>query len=53
MEVMTHLRDVKMITENTLARIEPMKATILLLKKHGVTMKAEDDYLVILENSKR
>jgi hypothetical protein len=52
MEVMTHLRDVKMITENTLARIEPMKATILLLKKHGVTMKAEDDYLVILENSK-
>ena len=52
MEVMTHLRDVKMITENTLARVEPMKACILLLKKHGVAMKPEDDFLVILENSK-
>lgn len=52
MEVMTHLRDVKMITDNTLARVEPMKACILLLKKHGVAMKPEDDFLVILENSK-
>ena len=52
MEVMTHLRDVKMITNNTLDRVEPMKACILLLKKHGVAMKPEDDFLVILENSK-
>jgi dynein heavy chain len=29
-----------------------MKACILLLKKHGVAMKPEDDFLVILENSK-
>ena len=52
MAVMEHLRDVKMITENTLARIEPMKQTIVLLKKHGVAMKPEEDFLVILENIK-
>jgi hypothetical protein len=49
---MEHLRDVKMITQNTLARIEPMKQTIVLLKKHGVAMKPEEDFLVILENIK-
>lgn len=52
MAVMEHLRDVKMITDNTLARIEPMKQTIVLLKKHGVAMKPEEDFLVILENIK-
>jgi hypothetical protein len=41
MEVMEHLRDVKMITENTIARIEPMKETIMLLKKHFVHMKPD------------
>ena len=52
MTVMEHLRDVKMITDNTLARIEPMKRCIILLKKHGVAMKPEEDFLVILENIK-
>jgi hypothetical protein len=52
MDVMQHLRDVKMITENTLARIEPMKETIILLKKHQVAMKPDEDFLVILENIK-
>jgi hypothetical protein len=52
MEVMEHLRDVKMITENTIARIEPMKETIMLLKKHFVHMKPDQDFLVILENIK-
>jgi len=52
MEVMTHLRDVKMITENTLARIDPMRDTVMLLKKHAVPMKPEEDFLVILENIK-
>jgi len=51
MEVMGHLRDVKMIQERTLAEIEPMKKTVLLLKKHQVKM-TEADYLVELENSK-
>jgi len=50
MQVMTHLRDVKMIKDRTLDEIEPMKQTIMLLKKHQVKM--EDDYLVKLENSK-
>lgn len=31
---MTHLRDVKMIKDRTLDEIEPMKQTIMLLKKH-------------------
>jgi hypothetical protein len=52
MEVMEHLRDVKYITQNTLSRIEPMKETIMLLKKHQVAMKPEEDFLVILENIK-
>lgn len=50
MQVMTHLRDVKMIQERTLQEIEPMKQTVLLLKKHQLKMDA--DYLVGLENSK-
>jgi hypothetical protein len=36
MDVMRHLRDVKMIQERTLNEIEPMKKTVLLLKKHQV-----------------
>ena len=31
---MTHLRDVKMIKDRTLEEIEPMKKSIMLLKKH-------------------
>src|SRR5687768_7913765 len=31
MQVMTHLRDVKMIKDRTLDEIEPMKRTIMLL----------------------
>lgn len=50
MQVMTHLRDVKMIKDRTLEEIEPMKQTIMLLKKHQVRM--DDDFLVKLENSK-
>ena len=50
MRVMTHLRDVKMIKDRTLNQIEPMKQTIILLKKHQIKM--ETDYLVKLENSK-
>jgi hypothetical protein len=50
MQVMTHLRDVKMIQERTLTEIEPMKQTVMLLKKHQLKMDA--DYLVSLENSK-
>lgn len=50
MQVMTHLRDVKMIKDRTLDEIEPMKQTVALLKKHGVTM--EEDLLVRLENCK-
>lgn len=53
MQVMTHLRDVSIIKDKTLERINPMKETIMLLKKHQVSqMKADDDYLVILENCK-
>jgi hypothetical protein len=50
MQVMGHLRDVKMIKDKTLNEVEPMKQTIMLLKKHGVTMN--EDFLVKLENSK-
>jgi dynein heavy chain len=50
MKVMTHLRDVKMIKDRTLAQIEPMKQTVMLLKKHQ--LKMDEDYLVKLENSK-
>jgi hypothetical protein len=50
MRVMTHLRDVKMITERTLGEIEPMKQVVLLLKKHA--LKMDEDFLVKLENSK-
>jgi len=50
MQVMTHLRDVKTIKDKTLARIEPMKQTIQLLKKHQVKM--DEDYLVLIENNK-
>ena len=49
-QVMTHLRDVKMIKDHTLEEIEPMKEAISLLKKHGVVM--QKDYLIELENSK-
>jgi len=47
---MTHLRDVKMIKDRTLEEVEPMKQTVLLLKKHGIKM--EEDFLVKLENCK-
>jgi len=50
MQVMTHLRDVKMIKDRTLDEVEPMKQTVMLLKKHGVKM--EEDFLVNLENCK-
>jgi dynein heavy chain len=50
MQVMTHLRDVKMIKDRTLEEIEPMKRTIVLMKKHQVKM--DEDFLVKLENSK-
>jgi hypothetical protein len=36
MQVITHLRDVKIIKDRTLEEIEPMKQTIMLLKKHKV-----------------
>jgi hypothetical protein len=51
MQVMGHLRDVKMIQTRTLDEIEPMKKTVLLLKKHQVK-NMDQDYLVGLENSK-
>src|SRR3569833_1213889 len=47
---MTHLRDVKIIKDRTLEEIEPMKKTVMLLKKHQVKM--DEDFLVKLENSK-
>jgi hypothetical protein len=50
MQVMTHLRDVKMIKDRTLDEIEPMKKAITLLKKHQVKM--DEDFIVKLENSK-
>jgi len=50
MRVMTHLRDVKMIRQRTLEEIDPMKQTIMLLKKHQ--LKMNEDFLVKLENSK-
>lgn len=50
MSVMTHLRDVKMIKDRTFDEIEPMKQTVMLLKKHGVKM--EDDFILKLENCK-
>ena len=50
MRVMTHLRDVKMIKDRTLQEIDPMKQTIMLLKKHQ--LKMNEDFLVKLENSK-
>lgn len=50
MKVMTHLSDVKQIKDRTLDQIEPMKQTVLLLKKHQ--LKMETDLLVHLENSK-
>ena len=50
MKVMTHLSDVKQIRDRTMNSIEPMKETILLLKKHQ--FKMDTDFLVGLENSK-
>lgn len=50
MRVMTHLRDVKMIKDRTLDQVEPMKQTVMLLKRHQ--LKMEEDFLVKLENSK-
>jgi len=49
MKVMTHLRDVNIIKDKTLAQISPMKETIMLLKKHQVKM--DEDFLVTLEKS--
>ena len=48
--VMTCLRDVGQIGKKTIELVNPMKETIILLKKHAVEMKA--DYLVELENCK-
>lgn len=50
MQVMTHLRDVKMIKDRALAEIGPMKEMIQLLKKHQLSM--QEDFLVVLEESK-
>jgi hypothetical protein len=50
MKVMEHIRDVKMIRDRTFDEIEPMKQTVMLLKKHQ--FKMEEDFLVKLENSK-
>lgn len=50
MKVMTHLRDVKMIKDKTIAEVDPMKNTVVLLKKHGVA--PEGDLLIRLENQK-
>lgn len=50
MTVMTHLSDVKMIKDHTLNEVEPMKQSVLLLKKHGVEM--EEDLIIDLENQK-
>lgn len=50
MKVMGHLRDVNMIQDRTHGEIEPMKDTILLLKRHQLPM--DQDYLVRLENAK-
>jgi len=50
MQVMTHLRDVKMIKDKTIEQIDPMKQAIMLMKKHQVKM--EDDFLVTLETGK-
>lgn len=50
MQVMTHLRDVKMIKDRALGEIGPMREMIQLLKKHGVPM--HEDFLVVLEESK-
>lgn len=52
MEVMAHLRDVKMITARTLEEIEPMKQAVLLLKKHGQSFPKDQDFIIKLENSK-
>jgi hypothetical protein len=38
MKVMGHLRDVNMIQDRTHGEIEPMKETILLLKRHQLPM---------------
>lgn len=66
MKVMTHLRDVTMIKDHTKNEFEPMKQTVLLLKKHGADMKnpavieklgpefgeLKEELLLDLENSK-
>jgi len=54
MQVMTHLRDVKMIKDHTANEFEPMKDTVVLLKKHGEITPQPDkeDYLVIIERMK-
>jgi len=64
MKVMTHLRDVTMIKDHTKNEFEPMKQTVLLLKKHGADMKnpaiveklglgeLNEELLLDLENSK-
>jgi phage-related protein len=46
---MIHLRDVRMVTAGALARIEPMKEQITLLRRHQVTMDPSKDQLVELE----
>jgi hypothetical protein len=51
MSVMGHLRDVRVIKDRTFAQFEPMKQTIILLKKHGVILPG-DEILVRLEKSK-
>ena len=49
MNVMIHLRDVRMVTGGALSCIEPLKQQITLLRKHGVNMASSVDPLVELE----
>jgi dynein heavy chain len=50
MKVMRHLRDVKMVKDRASKEFEPLKETVVLLKKHGVKM--DDGLLVQIENAK-
>ena len=50
MKVMEHLRDMKMIYDGTLELIDPMKNTVYVLKKNGIS--PEGDLLEIIEECK-
>ena len=53
-KVMTHLRDVNQIKEQTVERFPDLRDTIQLLKKHGVDVSVSKgvDLLVTIENSR-